>query len=86
MVEPKSKILTPPQKKHININGKRSMYMCVEKNENYLVYNKKTRMYPIRLSEIEMKYLNEKAAEKNLKVSQYIRAVLFKELYYGKED
>ena len=44
--------------------------MCVEKNENYLVYNKKTRMYPIRLSEIEMKYLNEKAAEKNLKVSK----------------
>lgn len=60
--------------------------MCVEKNENYLVHNRKTRMYPIRLSEIEMKYLSEKAAEKDLKVSQYIRSILFKELYYGKED
>lgn len=60
--------------------------MCVEKNENYFVYNKKTKMYPIRLSEIEMQYLSEKAAEKDLKISQYIRAILFKELYYGKED
>ena len=61
--------------------------MCVEKNENYFVYNKKTKMYPIRLSEIEMQYLSEKAAERDLKISQYIRAILFKELYYyGKED
>lgn len=59
--------------------------MTVE-NENYLYYERKTEMYPLRLSKSEVEFLNKKAAEKGLKVSQYIRMVIFKELYHGQED
>ena len=53
-----------------------------QENNNLLFYEKKDKRFTMRISQTEYEYLVQEAKKNNLKASQYVSSILFKNLYY----
>lgn len=52
-----------------------------DNNNNLLFYEKKDKRFTMRISKTEYDFLVQEAEKNNLKVSQYVSSILFKNLY-----